>query len=99
MPSLRQEFQSEPQPQKSFASSHGREAVWLRHMSEAVRQAVRPQVAHVSAHQRAALQVPGLPEKVRQRPQTAQSLEDEQLRATQHRGVLTYRFKRLRCRR
>ena len=53
-------------------------------MSEAVQQLVRPQGAHPCAQQRAAVPVRRLSEKVRQRPQTAQSLEDEQLRATQH---------------
>ena len=57
-------------------------------MSEAVRQDVRPQDPPADAHQRAALQVRWLPEEVRQRQQFAQTLEDEQLRATQHRGAV-----------
>ena len=76
------------QAQLSYAFAHGRKAVCLWHMSEAVRQDVRPQDAQADAHQRAALQVPGLPEEVRQRQQFAQTLEDEQLRATQHRGAV-----------
>ena len=76
------------QAQLSYAFAHGRKAVCLWHMSEAVRQDVRPQDPPADAHQRAALQVRWLPEKVRQRQQFAQTLEDEQLRATQHRGAV-----------
>ena len=99
LPRLRQEFHTVQHPKYAHATPHGRKAVCLRHMSEAVWQEVQPKVAQTCAQQRAALQVRRLPEKVRQRQQTAQSLEDEQLRAQQHRGVLTSRFERLRCRR
>ena len=63
-------------------------------MSGAVQQDRPPQVAQAkAAHQRADLQVRQLPEEVRQ--QTAQTLEEEQLRAAQRRrAVLTYRFER-----
>ena len=67
----------QPQPQNTFASSHGRETVRMRHLSEAVQQEVVPQVAQTCAQQRADLQVPGLPEEVRQRQQIAQSLGDK----------------------
>ena len=66
-------------------------------MSEAVQQEELPQVAQAkAAHQRAALQVRRLQDEVHQRQQTAQSLEEEQLRAQQHRGIITYRFDQLR---
>ena len=71
----------------------------MRYVRKGVQQDVRPKDPQTFAHQRAALQVRRLPEDVRLRQQTAHSLEEEQLRAQQHRGVLTYRFERLRCRR
>ena len=96
---LRKEFQSELHPKVAYANPHGRE-VSLRHMSEAVQHEVRTQVAQAkAAQQRAALQVRCLPEKVHQCQQTAPSLEDEQLRATQRRRAVTWRFERLRYRR
>ena len=100
MPSLRPEFQSELQPEVTYSNPHRREAVCLRHMSDAVRQDRTPQVARAKAsQQRAALQVRRLPKELHRHQQTAQSLEDVQLRALQHRRADTYRFERLRCRR
>ena len=100
LPRLRQEIHAEQRPAVTYANPYGREAVCLRHMSEAVQQDELPQVAQAkAAHQRGALQVRRLPEEVRQRQQTAQTLGDVQMPAQQHRGVLTYRFERLRCRR
>ena len=55
---------------------------------------------HKRVHnKRAALQMRWLPEDVHRLLGIAQSLEEEQMRATQHRRDFNYRFQRLQCRR
>ena len=98
MPNLWQEFRAKHHPEEAYSNPHRRE-VCLRHLSEVVHQGVLSQVAQTCAQQRAALQVRRLPKDVRQRRQSAQTLEDERLRAQQRRRADTYRFDRLRCRR
>ena len=58
-------------------------------MSDSVQHDVQSQITQAAAQQRAALQVRRLSEEVRLRQPTAQSLEDEQLRAQQRRQAVT----------
>ena len=87
-------------PENAFENPHGKEVDPVRYLQEAVRPARKPQVAQAAAHEQPDLHLRWrLPEEVRQRQQTAHSPEEEQMRAQQSRGSVTYRFKRLvRCR-